>query len=148
MPAWTPNWNDVRFDHHAAMHFAHTCRRAASMLDATMDTRVELAGSTAVEWAGAHRDSFDRNLIYERQLANAVVTDLVQSARSAEAASSAAMAAQRQREADRQRWQEEVWREELHRREADQRAAEQRAAEQRAADERAASELAASDGQR
>lgn len=107
MPAWEPNWNNVRWDHGAADDAALALRRAADLLEETAARREQLAREAQAEWKGRFREEFDERLVYmlrrARQLAQeyrAKATEILQK-------SQMAYEEQKHRERERERWRRE-----------------------------------------
>jgi hypothetical protein len=121
VPDWTPNWDDVAFDHGAAATAAAACRAAAIDADGVLDGLVLQRRPVTEDWTGRYRDDFaGEEGVVRTELARARA-ELVRLATAIEGASEAAGVEQRRRVAARERWREEVRAE--HAREASMRAA-------------------------
>ena len=60
MPAWEPNWTDVRFDQVAAEQAASVCERAARVVRATTSRRDALIRSAVAGGRGPWRDDLEQ----------------------------------------------------------------------------------------
>lgn len=107
MPAWQPNWEDVRFDHAAAAEAADACRRAATTADAAGEGISAAAPSALQDWSGGLSDDFrretpelGRELGDRREELNALAEQIA-------AAGAEARAEQLRRERARERWHDE-----------------------------------------
>ncbi len=140
MPAWTPNWEDVRFDHGAAHQYSNVCRLTSTELRRIAATRVHLAAEAVIGWEGPSRVRFDRDGEKWTAAAEQAAMQLESIAASVDAAAAAAHQMQAARLAQRDQWHAELA--------AEQQAAEQQAAERAAAEVAAADRLAAADQSR
>jgi hypothetical protein len=104
MPSWTPDWNDVQFDHRTAEWAAAACDRAARVVTSAGSERGRLVRLAVATASGPRVDALARR---NAQLADAdqqVATTLQLVANRLRGASAQAAADQAGREADRARW--------------------------------------------
>jgi uncharacterized protein YukE len=111
MPAWQPNWTDVRFDFGRAEAAVAALRSTADLLDRQTDARVRFAADAQREWRGPSRDAFDVQLARMVREAADLAAALRSSARAIEAAAHEARLEQARRVDARQRWRDEQRRE-------------------------------------
>lgn len=104
MPCWTPNWDDVQFDHAAAHDYVDASRTLASLLREWLHLRADLAKRARKYWEGPHRDRFDRDFERIQRDASAIADQLTQSAHSVLRAGDEA-----HREQNRRLWQRAQW---------------------------------------
>ena len=111
MPAWQPNWEDVRFDHAGAQEAALECDACAAFLDGRHVALGPAIAAARVEWRGLHRQRFDDETDLLDHEARGLADELRLTAARIRADADAARAEQRRRELDRERWFEERARE-------------------------------------
>jgi uncharacterized protein YukE len=104
VPAWSPDWSDVVFDHQSAHDYAEACRRTGSELTRIRWQRDLLARSAVIEWEGASRTRFDHEITRWDRQAESLANQLVATARHVEAAAADAQQTQAHRELLRQQW--------------------------------------------
>jgi len=107
MPAWEPNWNDVRWDHGAADDAALALRRAAELLEETATRREQLAREAIAEWRGRYREEFDDRLRHTLRRARQLAQEYRQKASEILRKSQLAYEEQKRRERERERWRRE-----------------------------------------
>jgi len=108
VPSWQPNWEDVRFDHAAAVEAAEACRRGATTADATAQAVTAAAPSASRDWSGSLSDDFRRELPELGDELSARHGELNALARQIEAAGDEARAEQARREQQRERWHDQA----------------------------------------
>jgi len=111
VPSWDPNWEDVVFDRAAAGTAAAECRSAATV---AREVRTGLDGARTAarqDWTGPYADDFDAEEPAVGADLDIVAGDLESLASDLETASEDARTEQGRREADRERWREELVRE-------------------------------------
>ena len=107
MPAWQPNWSDVRFDHMLAEAAVDELRRCAFLLDRQTERRAALARTAQQQWRGRARERFDDELARMIRQGADLVHALRRAAAAIERAADDARVEQRRREDDRTRWWDE-----------------------------------------
>ena len=116
MPNWQPNWNNVHWDWGAADEAVNALRRAADLLDRSVQERLSVAREAQQEWRGRYRDQFDEELARIVARARDLAAQFREAAGRIAAASQRAYEEQRHREAERDRWRREKEEEERRRR--------------------------------
>ena len=111
MPAWQPNWEDVRFDHAGAQEAALECDACAAFLDGRHVALGPAIAAARVEWRGVHRQRFDDETATLDRESDVLADELRLTAARIRAEADAARVEQRRRELDRERWVEERARE-------------------------------------
>jgi uncharacterized protein YukE len=117
MPDWTPNWENVRWDHAAADAAIGALRRAADELDRAAGERARAAVEAVALWNGAHRRTFDQRLAEWLVAARALAAELREAAAAIGRTGQLARDEQARRERERQRWEREREAERAHARE-------------------------------
>lgn len=107
MPDWTPNWENVRWDHAAAEAAGGALRRAADEVDRAAGERARAAFAAVALWHGGHRREFDQRLAAWLVAARALAAELREAAAAIGRASQLAREEQVRRERDRERWERE-----------------------------------------
>lgn len=107
MPDWNPNWEDVRWSHPAADAARNALQRAADLVERTNGERGRAAVTAVGFWQGAHRTTFDQQLVLLGNSARDVATALRDAAAAIGRAALAAQEEQNRRERERQRWNDE-----------------------------------------
>lgn len=107
MPAWEPNWNDVRWDDGAANDAAIALRRAAELLEETSARRERLAREATAEWRGRYREEFDERLTHTLRKARQLAQEYRAKANEILHKSQLAYEEQKHRERERERWHRE-----------------------------------------
>lgn len=107
MPAWTPQWQDVRFDHAAAARLAAEASALAAQLTSDAGVRGDLAAAVLADWRGRRADRATPRLRGLPDELEERAADLRNLAATVEQASAEARAEQARREADRRRWHAE-----------------------------------------
>jgi uncharacterized protein YukE len=107
MPNWSPNWQDVRWNHGAAEAAIAALRRAADRLDQTAADRVRVADEARAEWRGRYREQFDEQLGQTVRRAHELAGEYRDAANRIARADQSAYEEQRRRERDRERWRME-----------------------------------------
>ena len=111
MPAWQPNWEDVRFDHAGAQEAALECDACAAFLDGRHVALGPAIAAARVEWRGVHRQRFDDETATLDRESDVLADELRLTAARIRAEADEARVGQRRRELDRERWFEERARE-------------------------------------
>lgn len=107
MPAWTPQWQDVRFDHAAAARLVAEADALAAQLTSDAGVRGDLAARVLADWAGRRAEQASPRLrSLPDELAD-LAGELRRLARSVEQAAAEARAEQARREESRRRWHAE-----------------------------------------
>jgi uncharacterized protein YukE len=106
-PAWTPRWDDVRFDQAAASAAADASRRVADLLERVGHASLDAAGAAQVDWSGRAREEFDGAHTRWLQRCATEAEALRRSAAHLEAAADEARLQQTARERERARWHQE-----------------------------------------
>lgn len=117
MPSWSPEWEDVAFDHARAADAADALRSAAGTTSDVRHAMPGAAGDATEDWDGELVGDFTTEEAAVGTRLEGLREELVALAARIEAGSEDAHAEQRRREAGRERWLEEV-REEAAREEA------------------------------
>lgn len=107
MPDWTPNWENVRWDHAAADAAAGALHRAADAVERAAGERARAAVEAVTLWSGAHRRDFDQRLAGGLAAARALAVELREAAAAIGRASQLAREEQTRRERERERWERE-----------------------------------------
>lgn len=107
MPAWQPNWQDVRFDHGAVAEAVAECERARALLAGAEEGHWRAAEAAAADWTGSAAGRFEGQRQVIQAAFGAANDALTESIIQLEAAAEAAAAEQRRRERDRERWHDE-----------------------------------------
>lgn len=107
MPAWQPNWENVRWDHGAAQDAIRALNNAANRLEQTASERERLARDATAQWRGRYRQEFDVHLQNMLRRARTLAEEYRHAARQIARASAAALEEQRRRERERERWRQE-----------------------------------------
>jgi hypothetical protein len=115
MPNWSPNWQDVRWDHGASDAAIAALRRAASEVDRQAGERARAALTMLGEWRGAHRLTFDERLRRADAEDTALAGDLRRAAQQVARLAQQAREEQSRRERERDEWERECEREDRRR---------------------------------
>jgi hypothetical protein len=107
MPNWSPNWNDVRWDHAAANAAIAALNQAATALETGNIDRVKNANTAVKEWAGPHRKTFDEYIQRVLKEGGDLATAYRRAATDIANASRLATEEQNRRIRERQRWEDE-----------------------------------------
>ena len=116
MPNWQPNWNNVHWDWGAADEAVNALRRAADLLDRSVQERLSVAREAQREWRGRYREQFDEDLARIVARARVLAAQFRDAAGRIAAASQRAYEEQRHRQAEWERWEREREEEERARR--------------------------------
>lgn len=107
MPAWTPRWQDVRFDHAAAARLVADATALAAQLASDAGVRGDLAGTVLPDWRGRRADRAEARLRALPDELDDLAAQLRTLATTVEEAAADARTEQDRREADRRRWHAE-----------------------------------------
>lgn len=107
MPNWSPNWNDVRWNHGAANDAVAALRRAADEVEHSAAERMQVGRYATAEWRGIHRTTFDGALAQIISSARALADKYRAAAERIVEASRWAREEQARRERERERWRRE-----------------------------------------
>jgi hypothetical protein len=104
MPAWQPDWQDVRWDQAASARAASELRRIADEIDRSCFERGAAAEQATREWRGAHRRKFDDHLREAMRQARALAEEYRIAAARIDQAAQRAREEQTRRVRERERW--------------------------------------------
>lgn len=112
MPNWTPNWDNVRWDHSAAAEAARAFDDTAIFLEESAYRRRQVADEARAEWRGRYRDEFDVDLDTILRRAAELAAEFRAKATEIRRADQRSQEEQRRRELERERWRREKEQEE------------------------------------
>ena len=112
MPAWQPNWEDVRFDYTGAEEAAAECDGCAGFLRGRHAVLGPPMAEARVEWRGVHRQRFDDEMEAMDRDADLLTDELRMTAARIRAEADEARMEQHARELARERWYQEKAQEE------------------------------------
>lgn len=107
MPNWSPDWNNVKWDHGAAVSAARALDEAANQLEEATWRRRQLAEVACEDWRGRYRNEFDADLEGIVHRANQMVSEFRAKANEIRGADQRARDEQNHREEERRRWKRE-----------------------------------------
>lgn len=103
-PPWSPNCEDVQFDHAAASAAAERCRRVAGLLDQAAEVVAVGALAAGETWTGRRRNRFDLRFDRLQRRRSVTAEDLRSFAGRIETAAEDATLEQRRRVSLREEW--------------------------------------------
>lgn len=113
MPAWQPNWQDVRFGFSQVEDAADACERLAHLIEQTRSQRRHRGEQALTEWRGHHADEFREYLHRSNGEASDLATELRQTATRLRSGADRARAEQRSRDAGRLEWRRQKFLEDI-----------------------------------